>query len=342
MKALLLSAPGRLDFVDVPEPVAGPDDVLVRVKAAGICGSDIHGLDGSTGRRIPPLIMGHEAAGVIEAVGSSVSAWRPGDAVTFDSTIWCGECPFCLRGQVNLCDRRQVLGVSFGEYRRDGAFAELVVVPARILYAVPSGVSMVEAAFAEPLAVAAHAVSRGPAAGTGAVLVVGAGVIGLLVMAVLRATGCERIVAVDLSPARLERARAMGATDVIVATDDVGARIRELTDGRGVDVAYEAVGIGSTIALATASVVKGGTVVLIGNVSPSVELPLQWTVSREVVLVGSAASAGEYPRALELIATGGSTSRASSAPSPHWHEGAAWFDRLREPGTDLLKVILEP
>ncbi len=342
MKALLLSAPGRLELVDVPDPIAGPDDVLVRVKAAGICGSDIHGLDGSTGRRIPPLIMGHEAAGVIEAVGSSVSGWQPGDAVTFDSTIWCGECPFCLRGQVNLCDRRQVLGVSFGEYRRDGAFAELVVVPARILDTVPSGVSMVEAAFAEPLAVAAHAVSRAPVAGPGAVLVVGAGVIGLLVMSVLRAAGHERIVAVDLSPTRLERARAMGATDTIVATDDVGARIGELTDGRGVDVAFEAVGIGSTIALATASVVKGGTVVLIGNVSPSVELPLQWTVSREIVLVGSAASAGEYPRALELIASRQvDVASLVSAVAP-LADGAVWFDRLREPGTDLLKVILEP
>ena len=304
MKALLLAAPGVLEVADVPEPDVGPDDVLVRVKAAGICGSDIHGMDGSTGRRIPPLIMGHEAAGVIEAVGSSVSGWRPGDAVTFDSTIWCGECPFCVRGQVNLCDRRQVLGVSFGEYRRDGAFAELVVVPARILYAVPcrrvDGRGGLRGA---PGGRRPRGLPRARSPRQGAVLVVGAGVIGLLVMSVLRAAGSERIVAVDLSPTRLERARAMGATDVIVATDDVGARIRELTDGRGVDVAFEAVGIGSTIALATASVVKGGTVVLIGNVSPSVELPLQWTVSREIVLVGSAASAGEYPRALELIAS---------------------------------------
>lgn len=342
MKALLLAAPGVLEVADVPEPDVGPDDVLVRVKAAGICGSDIHGMDGSTGRRIPPLIMGHEAAGVIESVGASVSGWRTGDGVTFDSTIWCGECPFCVRGQVNLCDRRQVLGVSFGEYRRDGAFADLVVVPARILYAVPASMSMVEAAFAEPLAVAAHAVSRGPVAEAGAVLVVGAGVIGLLVMSVLRAAGRERIIAVDLSPARLERARAMGATDVIVATDDVGARIRALTDGRGVDVAFEAVGIGSTVALAAASVVKGGTVVLIGNVSPSVELPLQWTVSREIALVGSAASAGEYPQALELIASRSvDVGSLVSAVAP-LAEGAAWFDRLREPGTDLLKVVLEP
>ena len=114
---------------------------MVAVRAAGICGSDVHGMDGSSGRRVPPLVMGHEAAGVIAEVGSTVRGWSPGDAVTFDSTVYCGACPFCLEGLVNLCDRRRVLGVATGEYRRDGAFAERVVVPARILHRVPPGVS---------------------------------------------------------------------------------------------------------------------------------------------------------------------------------------------------------
>ncbi|HEY6568954.1 MAG TPA: alcohol dehydrogenase catalytic domain-containing protein, partial [Candidatus Limnocylindrales bacterium] len=162
MKALLLTAPGVLEYVDVPEPEVGADEVLVRVAAVGICGSDVHGMDGSSGRRVPPLVMGHEAAGVIEAVGGSVAGISPGDAVTFDSTIWCGQCAFCREGVVNLCDDRRVLGVATSEYRRDGAFAERVVVPARVVYALPAGVSMVEAALTEPLAVALHAVSRTP------------------------------------------------------------------------------------------------------------------------------------------------------------------------------------
>ena len=121
MKALLLKEYMELELADMPQPDIGAGDVLVRVRACGICGSDVHGLDGSTGRRIPPLVMGHEAAGVIERVGKDVQGWQEGDRVTFDSTVSCGQCHFCRRGEINLCDNRQVLGVSCGEYRRHGA-----------------------------------------------------------------------------------------------------------------------------------------------------------------------------------------------------------------------------
>jgi L-iditol 2-dehydrogenase len=134
MRALLLSEYKKLSVVDMPAPEIGDDDVLVRVRACGICGSDIHGYDGSTGRRIPPLVMGHEAAGVIERVGPRVQGFAAGDRVSFDSTVSCGTCEFCRRGQINLCDNRTVLGVSCGDYRRHGAFAEFVAVPSRILY----------------------------------------------------------------------------------------------------------------------------------------------------------------------------------------------------------------
>src|SRR5665213_3332497 len=134
MKALLLSEYKNLELQDMPEPVAGPDDVLVQVAACGICGSDVHGYDGSTGRRIPPIVMGHEAAGIVAAVGSAVRGFAKGDRVTFDSTVYCGECQFCRNAQPNLCDNRQVVGVSCGEYSRPGAFAEYVTVPERILY----------------------------------------------------------------------------------------------------------------------------------------------------------------------------------------------------------------
>src|SRR5947207_2277135 len=124
MKGLLLKQYMELEVTELPQPEIGPHDVLVRVRACGICGSDVHGMDGSSGRRIPPLVMGHEAAGVIADVGRAVRGWSPGDAVTFDSTVFCGACGFCREGLVNLCDRRRVLGVATGEYRRDGAFAE--------------------------------------------------------------------------------------------------------------------------------------------------------------------------------------------------------------------------
>src|SRR5471032_2025200 len=137
MKALLLTAPSQLDLVDFPDPAPADGEVLVRVRACGICGSDIHGWDGSTGRRRPPLIMGHEASGEIVRVGPKVEKWKVGDRVTFDSTIYCGECHFCRSGQVNLCDNRRVVGVSPVEYRQHGAFAEFLAIPGRILYALP-------------------------------------------------------------------------------------------------------------------------------------------------------------------------------------------------------------
>src|SRR5215469_2981703 len=120
MKALLLSKYGRLEVTELPRPVAGPGEVLIQVAACGICGSDVHGYDGSSGRRIPPIVMGHEAAGIVAAVGEGASELSVGDRVTFDSTIYCGACGPCLRGEINLCDHRQVLGVSCSDYRRAG------------------------------------------------------------------------------------------------------------------------------------------------------------------------------------------------------------------------------
>src|SRR5208283_2297898 len=132
MKALTLREYKKFSYEDVAVPEVGPDDVLVAVRACGICGSDVHGMDGSTGRRRPPIIMGHEAAGVIAKAGPGVAGWKAGDRVTFDSTIYCGRCEFCRRGQINLCNQRRVLGVSCEEYSQNGAFAEYVAVPQHV------------------------------------------------------------------------------------------------------------------------------------------------------------------------------------------------------------------
>ena len=129
MKALVLSEYKKLDIVDMQKPLPGDDDLLIRVRACGICGSDVHGYDGSTGRRLPPIVMGHEAAGIVEAVGSAVKGFVPGDRVTFDSTVYCGRCFcrcfYCRRGLVNLCDYREVIGVSTSDFRRMGALPSM-------------------------------------------------------------------------------------------------------------------------------------------------------------------------------------------------------------------------
>lgn len=343
MKALVLREYGRLVYEEVPEPQLAPDEVLVKVAACGICGSDVHGLDGSTGRRQPPLIMGHEASGVLAAAGAAVKGWVAGDRVTFDSTIYRLDDWYTRRGLYNLSDGREVLGVSPGEYRRDGAFAEYVAVPQHILYRLPAGMSFERAAMVEPVAVAAHAVGLTPIAVGDTAVVVGAGMIGLCLVQVLRAAGCSRVFAVDLEPAKRELARKLGAQDVLDPRQaDVPRVVAEATEGRGADVAFEAVGLTATVQSAIACVRRGATVTLVGNLSPSVEVPLQAVVTRQLRLQGSAANAGEYPAALAMIDRGEVDVDAMRSAVAPLAEGAAWFDRLyrREPG--LMKVILEP
>ena len=344
MKALVLEEYKKLVVKDVPKPaLRGPDDVLVRVRAASICGSDVHGWDGSTGRRKPPLIMGHEAAGEIVEVGAAVRKFRVGDRVTFDSTEWCGKCWHCLRGEVNLCENRKVLGVSPGEWRRDGAFAEYIVLPERILFALPSSVDYVKAALAEPCGVAAHAIAITPRASGDSFAVVGTGLIGLLLVAILKAEASGPIIALDTQADRRAAALAFGATQAFDPADPASlAAIRELTSGRGVDHAFEAVGATAPIRTAIAATRKGGSVTIIGNASPSVEIPLQEVVTRQISLLGSCAVAGEYERVIELMASGALDPLPLVSAVAPLEEGHRWFERLYAREAGLLKVVLQP
>ena len=344
MKALVLTAPSQLEFTDFPAPIPADDEVLLRIHACGICGSDIHGWDGSTGRRRPPLIMGHEAAGEIVAIGSHVERWRPGDRVTFDSTISCGACPYCARGEVNLCDHRRVVGVAPAEYRQHGAFAEFLAVPARILYALPAGLTYQQAAMVEPVSIAIHAVQRVRLAPNATAVVVGTGMIGLFVIQALRWAGATRIIAVDLADNRLTLARELGATDTLRSDrSDVPAEVARLTGGNGADVALEVVGVSATLNLALASVRRGGSVVLVGNLAAKTDFPLQSVVTRELTLHGTCASAGEYPLCLDLIARGVIRVEPMISAVAPLTDGAAWFKKLSAPGgAQTMKVILTP
>lgn len=342
MKALLLSKYRELEIVEVPTPAVEAGEVLIRVGACGICGSDVHGYDGSSGRRIPPIVMGHEAAGRVAAVGTGVTGLAEGDRVTFDSTIYCGACGFCKRGEVNLCDNRQVLGVSCGDYSRAGAFAEYVTVPARVVYKLPDSISFAEAAMLEAVAVAIHAVSLAKVSAESTVLVVGAGTIGVLILQALRACGCKRVFVSDVDATRLKMAKELGAEDVLFAKEDTAAQILQRTGGVGVDVALEAVGRNETVNAAIASTRKGGTVVLVGNISPEVTLPLQKVVTREIRLQGSCASAGEYPEAIALMASGAIQVKPLISAIAPLAEGPQWFERLYAREPNLLKVVLTP
>jgi L-iditol 2-dehydrogenase len=343
MKALLLSEYNQLDIADLPAPVPGPDEILVRVTACGICGSDVHGYDGTSGRRIPPIVMGHEAAGVVAAAGSGVSKFKPGDRVTFDSTVYCGQCEFCLQGDINLCNNRQVVGVSCGDYRRAGAFAEYVVVPQRISYHLPEALEFEEAAMLEAVSVALHAVRVSDMKGGETALVIGAGMIGLLTLQAAKAAGASQVLIADIDCTRLDRAEKLGAdATLLLSGTELVEEILRRTGGRGVDLVLEAVGRDETIAASIASVRKGGTVTLIGNISPQVKIPLQVVVSRQIRLQGSCASSGEYPEAMALLANGKIKVKPLITAVAPLSDGPQWFARLHAGEPNLMKVVLDP
>lgn len=343
MKALVLEEYNKLVYKDFPDPVLADDEVMVKVEAAGICGSDVHGMDGSSGRRIPPLVMGHEAAGVIIESGRKVTGWKTGDRVTFDSTIYRLDDWYTRKGLYNLGDGRMVLGVSPGEWKRHGAFAELVNIPQHILYRIPDGVSFTQACMVEPVAVAAHAVELTPLCWNDTAVVVGSGMIGLFVIQVLRARGCGKIIALDLDEEKLQLAGELGADHLLdPAKHDVKKEVLSLTAGRGADVAFEVVGISDTVQTAISCVRKGATVTLVGNLSPRAEIPLQAVVTQQIRLQGSCAICGEYPAVLDMIARGEVNVEAILSAEAPLSEGAEWFRRLYEKEPGLIKVVLKP
>jgi len=343
MKALVLEAYKTLVYKDVPEPVPGPGEVKVRIQATGICGSDVHGYDGTSGRRIPPMIMGHESSGVIHQLGKGVQKWQVGDRVTFDSTIYDTNDWYSKRGQYNLSENRRVLGVSCKDYKQDGAFAEYLVIPEHILYALPDSVTFEEAALAEPISVALHAVNLSDTTPEDQIMVVGSGIIGLLIIQVLRSRGYRHIAAVDVDNSRLDMALHLGAERALnPEVDDVPYVLKQNTAFRGLDCVFEAVGVQQTLDLAFDGIRKGGTLVLVGNITREVTMPLQKIVTEQLKIQGSCAIAGEYTEALKLLEEKKISVDQIISRTAHLSEGAQWFDRLYHKEKGLLKVILTP
>jgi L-iditol 2-dehydrogenase len=340
MKALVNTAPYILELQDWPVPTYGPDDLLIRVKACAICGSDIKGYSGKTGRRQPPIIMGHEAAGVVEAVGANVTGFRPGDRVCFDSTVYCQRCWYCLNGQRNLCASRQVVGVSEGTYRRHGAMAEYVVVPHWIAVHMPGNLTFPQAALIETASIGVHAANRTPLSLNDTVVIVGTGAVGLVTLQAIRLKGAGKVIVTDLSAPRLELARKLGADVTVRAAEpDLLGALRAETGPEGADAVLEAVGIQATIDTALRITRKGGALTLIGNVQPRVEMGLQEIVTREITLYGVCASNGEYADCVELVASGRINVDPLITETARLEDGQVVFDRLYRGAEASLRTV---
>jgi L-iditol 2-dehydrogenase len=336
MKALMLSAIRELQIQDVPQPeIARPDDVLIRVGACGICGSDLHGYTGQSGRRVPPLIMGHEASGEVVEAGPAASQFRSGDRVALQPLTSCGTCPACMDGKLLWCPQRSLMGMN-----APGAYADYVVWPAANLFRIPDVLSFEHAALAEPVAVALHAVSRVRLKPYETAVVIGAGTIGLLVLALLRRMGLRRLVAVDISERRLAVAQKLGA-DVTLnpSVENVVPATREAVGEEGVDHVFEAVGVPDTFQTSIQLARQGGEAVWIGNNERYAEIDVQAVVTREINIRSSYGfTPVEFGRAVALLADGCIPADEIVTLCISLHEGPRIFEELLN-RPDVVKCL---
>jgi L-iditol 2-dehydrogenase len=305
MKAAVLHGIDDLRIEERPQPVPGPGEVLVNVKAIGVCGSDIHWYhEGRIGEKVvtEPLVIGHEAAGEIVQVGADVQGWQAGDRVALEPGLYCRKCDFCKRGDYNLCQN----GVYQSSPGADGFFAEYVTMPADKVFRLPDNLDWIEGAMIEPWQVGLQAAYQGEVAPGQAVAVLGAGPIGLFTLQAALARGATNVIVTDVEPRRLALAQELGATHVVNAAKvDAVAEIVRLTGGQGADVVLEAAGAVPTMQQSLYAVRRGGMVVLVGMFSvPNFNLEVLRIVRQGLTLRGVFRYANHYPVAIALAGAG--------------------------------------
>jgi threonine dehydrogenase-like Zn-dependent dehydrogenase len=315
--------------------------LLVKVTAAGICGSELSGYLGESIWRVPPLVMGHEFAGTVAALGSAALARNPalevGLGVTVNPLSSCGQCEFCARGLTQLCTQRQLLGA-----HRPGAYAEHVAVPAESVVPLPVGIGLRIGALAEPLAVAVRVGELAGSVAGQTMLVIGAGPIGLLVLQVLRGLGAARVFVADLDAARLAMAAELGGEPLDPRERDVVKTVREATGGLGAPVNVDAVGTATTRAQCVAATRSGGTLILCGLHEETSAMPAAEIIRREIIVRGTFAyTSANFATAVDLLASGAVRLDPWIIEAP-LAEGGTWFDRLLEEPGNVAKVLLIP
>lgn len=335
MIAYVLHGKRDLRAEERPTPEAEPDEVLVQVRRAGICGSDVHYFaTGHCGAFVPrrPFVLGHEVTGEIVAVGTSVTGLEEGMRVAVDPSRPCRTCALCVSGRSNLCPDMRYLGSASTDPHVDGAFASYVAVPASGCHVLDEGIEDAEAAMLEPLSVATHAVRRAGTIEGKSVLVTGAGTMGQLLVLVARAMGARRIAVTDRRQPALDLAAALGA-------DDVFAFDRAASFTGPADVAFEASGAPEALRLALDRAGRGATVVQLGTLPGDVELPAHLVMQKELQLVGSFRFAHVFADALELIASRKVDVRPVVSHTFGFGELVRAFDAaLDEPGAFKIQV----
>lgn len=334
MKAAVLEAYGRMVVRDVARPEVGPDEALVRVGFAGICGTDLHLWKGEHPTAVVPVVPGHEFAGTLAAACGALPAGTP---VVVYPLLTCQTCRACREGLSHVCENLRVLGV-----HQDGAFAEYVKVPAANLLPLPAGLALRDAALIEPVAVAVHVVSRSPLRVGDTVLVIGAGPIGLLVGLVARLQGAAQVCISEVNPHRLRLAKDLGFVAIDSAAADVAREVRGMTDGAGADVVFETAGVPPAAAQMVKAVRGRGTIVLVGIHGAPAPLDLTGCVLSELTLIGSRVyTRVDYARAVRLVASGQVKGDGLVTGVLELAEIPRGFASLMTPGSPEVKVLVD-
>jgi L-iditol 2-dehydrogenase len=299
VRALVYTVAHELEICEVAAPQPAADEVVVRVEAAGICGSDVHGVASRSGRRIPPLVMGHELVGEVVGAGGTAGAEWVGRRVAVNPQIPCADCEVCRSGRENVCGRRGLVGGT-----RAGGLGELVGVPTRCLHGLPDGLDWIDAVVAEPLATCVHGLNLVPQRFVATVVVLAGGSIGILAAALLRAIGTPRVILSE--PHERRRAYAEAFADVVVAPADLSDMVRTETRGHGVDLSIDAVGVDGTRRASLDVLGRTGTALWLGMEAPRAELPGFDVVVNEQRIQGSFAYTDvEFAQAVRMLGTTG-------------------------------------
>jgi L-iditol 2-dehydrogenase len=334
MRAALLREFGRLALEEVPVPVPGPGEVLVRVRACGLCGTDLKIVSGGFRGTWPPslpFIIGHEWSGEVAALGPGTerAGLAPGDRVVAENHTGCGSCPMCWAGRYNLCERVREPGFKLYGHTAPGALAEYAVRPAVALHKVPPAVSDVAAALVNQGALTVHAARRAQVGPGDSVAVFGPGLLGLLMLQVARAAGATQVVMVGRGT-RLAVARELGSTHIVDYEEtEPAAGVRAATGGRGADCVFDCSGNISVIPQALRSVRRGGSVALLGLAGGAIaELPVDLVTLDELNVLGVRSSPNAYPAMIALLASGAIRTEPLTTDLYPLSDVAAAFDAL--------------
>lgn len=348
MEALVVLEPNKLEIQDVPIPTPGPNEVLARVRAVSICGTDAHLVRGDYPGFWPPafpFIPGHEWAGEIAALGpgAELYGWKVGDRVAGTSHDACGVCQKCVEGHYNLCENygRAGLHKQYG-HSVQGADATYVVHGVKCIFPLPDGISFDEGAVIDPASIALHVANRGNIAPGDNVAIMGAGAIGLLSGDGARIRGAARVIVIERNPGRLAKAAAMGFETIDPSAGDPVAMVREMTGGLGVDVVLECAGVPATVQLALGMLRRGGRCAAVGIPTQGVEIAMQRLVLDELELVGCRASAGEMRRVMPLVEQGRMRVREVMTHRFALADYAQALATFNDPASGAIKIIVAP